>query len=51
MSITLYKVFLGKIYSLIDILVPVETRRRFNVNVVSYDILRRRVDVETTLRL
>ena len=27
---------------------PVDTRRRFNVDTTSYDIVRRRIDVETT---
>ena len=50
MFIMLYKAFLGgKIYSPMIVLIPVETRRRFNVDVLSDDILRRRVDVETTL--
>ena len=29
-------------------LFPVDTRRRFNVNTTSYDVVRRRIDVETT---
>ena len=27
---------------------PVDTRRRFNANTTSYDVVRRRIDVETT---
>ena len=27
---------------------PVDTRRRFNVDATSYDVVRRRIDVETT---
>ena len=34
--------------SIIQGLLPVDTRRRFNVDTTSYDIVRRRIDVENT---
>ena len=35
-------------HNLLGLVNPVETQRHFNVNTMSYDVVRRRIDVEMT---